>query len=425
MNLEPTNLLASGLDFVIFMIPIAAPIFLIILIWDFWTSYTKTKFINEKKWSLLRINPPAEVKKSPAAMELFLLSLYQAGGAANWWEEKMKGKFRTWFSLEIVSNEGEVSFYIHCESKLKTYIESQLYAQFPAIEIEEQEHDYAAGFTNDGDKYQMIAAELKLTKPDPYPIKTYIDYALDEEQDDEYKIDPITPVLEFLSTVEKENHVWIQIIVRAHKKEDPDPKKLFPSFSEKIDNWDKTAKDEIKKIIEETFHEFEEKDGTKRKVLAGTEGQKKIITALERSISKASFDTGIRLVYIAESDKFNSTNIGGMFGAFKQYNSPELNGFKLRTFTNFDFPWQDIFHNQRNKMRAEMLESYKRRQYFEREYYEKTGHFFIKSKTRPYFVLNTEELATIFHFPGKVSEAPSFAKVDSKKGAPPSNLPTE
>jgi hypothetical protein len=40
-------------------------------------------------------------------------------------------------------------------------------------------------------------------------------------------------------------------------------------------------------------------------------------------------------------------------------------------------------------------------------------------------ILNTEELATIFHFPIKVTGlvAPTMTRVESKKGGPPPNLP--
>ena len=39
------------------------------------------------------------------------------------------------------------------------------------------------------------------------------------------------------------------------------------------------------------------------------------------------------------------------------------------------------------------------------------------------FILNAEELATIYHFPGNVSVTPTLSKIASKKSEPPSNLP--
>ena len=40
------------------------------------------------------------------------------------------------------------------------------------------------------------------------------------------------------------------------------------------------------------------------------------------------------------------------------------------------------------------------------------------------FVLNTEELATIFHFPGQILKVPTLERIESKEASPPPNLPT-
>jgi hypothetical protein len=39
------------------------------------------------------------------------------------------------------------------------------------------------------------------------------------------------------------------------------------------------------------------------------------------------------------------------------------------------------------------------------------------------YVLNTEELATIFHFPTKEVKGPVVPRVEAKKGKPPATLP--
>jgi hypothetical protein len=39
------------------------------------------------------------------------------------------------------------------------------------------------------------------------------------------------------------------------------------------------------------------------------------------------------------------------------------------------------------------------------------------------FTLNTEELATIFHFPGRVSTTGTFERIQAQKAEPPANLP--
>ena len=64
-----------------------------------------------------------------------------------------------------------------------------------------------------------------------------------------------------------------------------------------------------------------------------------------------------------------------------------------------------------NKQKKKIFDAYVRRSYFYAPY-----------KAKP-FVLNSEELATIYHFPGGVAETPTFTRIESRKGEPPANLP--
>lgn len=404
------ELFIQAFDFLFFLVPIAVPLMLCYLLFHVYIDYNRTKYYNSLQWSLIEVVPSPDNVKSPAAMELFLLALYQTSGESTWIDRWVKGKVRTWFSLELVSLEGRIHFFIYCESKMQKYLESQIYAQYPGTEIKVAE-DYAAKFNTQD--YEIMAAELQLTKPDPYPIKTYIDYQLDKEQEEEFKIDPITPVLEFMNTIPQDNYVCMQILVRAHKDEDPDTSKLFPSFSKKIDNWKLTAKKEVETIKAKSFIDVDE-GGAKKKQNVQTDAQKRAIIALERSTTRYAFDTGIRLLNIGKKGSF-SNMYGLMLGMFKQYNSMDLNGFKPRVGTTFDYPWQDPLGWKLKKMRAELLEAYQVRDYFWKSDY--------KGDDRPFFVLNTEELATIYHFPGLVAQTPSITRVDSRKVTPPENLP--
>ena len=83
---------------------------------------------------------------------------------------------------------------------MRGLVESNLYGQFPNIEIH-QVPDYTAGITYDLNKYKFgKLAHLVLTKADGYPIKTYIDYGLDKDAKEEYKVDPLATVIEFLGS---------------------------------------------------------------------------------------------------------------------------------------------------------------------------------------------------------------------------------
>ena len=77
----------------------------------------------------------------------------------------------------------------------------------------------------------------------------------------------------------------------------------------------------------------------------------------------------------------------------------------------FDYPWQDYKDFRRNRLSRLVLMAYRRR-----------SAFYPPFKS-PTLVLNTEELATIYHLPGSVAATPGLERVPSKKGSAPTNLP--
>jgi hypothetical protein len=146
-----------------------------------------------------------------------------------------------------------------------------------------------------------------------------------------------------------------------------------------------------------------------------SEGERNVILALERATSKLAFNVGIRAIYIAKKDVFNTPfGIGGIIGNMKQFNSEGLNGFKPngdKWIAQFEYPWQDYKDIRRNMLSKRAIKAYKRRSYFYPPYQGKP------------LVMNTEELATIYHFPGSVSATPTLDRIPSKKGEAPANLP--
>ncbi|MFH1455240.1 MAG: hypothetical protein ABIF22_02900, partial [bacterium] len=157
-----------------------------------------------------------------------------------------------------------------------------------------------------------------------------------------------------------------------------------------------------------------------------TKGKQEVIAAIERSATKTPFDCMIRSIYITEKDAFLVPNIGGLIGSFKQYGSLNLNGFMPAFVSDTDdwkkdygriFPfYQNMLIKKVKKVKKSLLYSYKLRSFFQYPYKN-------YKKTKP-FVLTTEELATIFHFPsGMVSQTPTLQRVGSKKSEAPANLP--
>ena len=411
--------------FVFDFAPIWAPLLFGYAGWRGWMRFRRAKFLAEQEPVLLEIKVPREVSKSPAAMEMALNSLYATGGEGNVVEKYWKGGVRPWFSLELVSLEGRVKFFIWTWKGSVKNIQNNIYAQYPKTEVVEVP-DYTLAFLYDPDVADLYAAEFGLTKPDPYPIKTYIDYGLDKDPKEEFKIDPIAPVLEYLGGLGKGEQAWIQIIVRAHKKEDSKGGSFFDNFKsiedvldiwkktsehfEKTDKWKDAVKTEIKTIIDKRTLKGKSEDGKEGPIMF-TDLEKDMVSALQRSVTKLGFDAGIRAIYVAEKDYFNKAHKGALNGVLAQYNTSHLNGFKKMRGTGFDYPIQDPFNTRLPKMKREMFDAYRLRSFFHPPH-----------KRKP-FVLNVEELATIFHFPGGVVETPTFGRIESQKAEPPMNLP--
>jgi hypothetical protein len=382
--------------------PIWVPALLVVFLFRLWMLYIQTDFINKQATTLLEIKLPKEIDKSPLAMEVILAALYQSGNSTLI-EKYFGGKVRPWFSLELVSIEGQVHFFLWTWARYKNIIEAQIYAQYPTVEIYEVP-DYTLSVPHDPVGHPMWACEFKLTKPDPYPIKTYVDYGLHMNPKEEYKVDPIASMLEFLGSVGKGEQVWIQIVIQAHRKEKLKDGAIF----ERVD-WTEDAKNEVKKIVEDA--EVATSDEKVRTTLNLSQAQTDTINAIERSLNKFAFDTGIRGLYVAEKESFNGATIPALIGSFRQFSSQTLNGFKLAKVSDFEYPWQDFMRMRRNVLEQEMLSAFKKR------------GFFHSPHTRERFVLNTEEIATLYHFPGNVAQTPTFDRISSKKAEAPFNLP--
>ena len=77
----------------------------------------------------------------------------------------------------------------------------------------------------------------------------------------------------------------------------------------------------------------------------------------------------------------------------------------------FDYPWEDFRNIRKDYMKRKILAAYKNRSFFHPPYKKK------------HFVMSSEELATIFHLPGKAVETSSLNRVVSRKAEAPANLP--
>ncbi len=360
------------------------------LFWETWLNRVRARFLKGINWVLLEMMVPRDIAKSPKAMETVLTSLHSVY-AGNWLQRVKNGFLPWWYSLEIVSINGSVHFYIYAQAPYKNLVQSQIYAQYPDVEINEAE-DYTgvADFGNLND-WNVWGTELGFTKPDPYPIRTYVDFGLAETMTkEEQKVNPLVSFLEFLGSLKEGEQIWFQIMIRGAGKK-----------------W----MEEGKALISELMGRNRKVKEGESKAFVLSKTEQEITSAIGRSIAKLGFESGVRMLYIARKDIFNNVNKAALSGVINQYNAPDLNGFKSARTTS-PSPLGFILKARREAARKKVfVDAYRKRSYF-----------YIPYRRKP-VILNVEELATIYHFPGRVAETPTFGRVDAKKGEPPPTLP--
>lgn len=384
-----------------------SPFILGYILWELYMYYINYMWITAPRYVLLEIKMPKIINKSPKAMEVVFDNMHQTG-EGNLIDKYILGRVRSWHTLELVSIGGQVKFYSRMEVKYRAIFESAMYAQYPDVEIVEAE-DYTKKvpyLIPGNENWDLCGVEYKLTQPDAYPIKTYVDYGLDKDPKEEFKVDPLTPVIEFLGSMGPSEQLWIQISIMASKNRF----KVKGSWFKKQD-WTKDAKD----LITELKKEEKPKEG---QISVGSlklsPGERSVLEAVERGLTKYGFDCGIRTLYLAPKDKYKGINVPRMLSVFKQFGSTNLNGITpnyAAGFTSFDYPWQDFKGMRVRYRKKNMFDAYIRRSYF------------YQPHARTPFVLNTEELATLFHIPGEVAVTPTLERIPSRKAEPPANLP--
>ncbi len=405
-----------SLSLALFLAPLWLPVLLLSAAYKLWYILQQGVFISSQKYVLLEIKPPRNLVKTPLAMETFLTSLHLTGGESNWYA-RFWGGTRPFWSLEIASLEGQVHFYVWAREKLREIVEAQLYAQYPGVQVLEAP-DYTRLISGTVEDWGIWGCDYKQTAPDPLPIKTYVEYGLDKVQKEPEQVDPLSNLIEFMSSVGKGENIWLQIVIRAHKGEKYD--KL--NESGKPYTWVDEAKELIEKIRSETRDTYvdpvsgEERPGFPNP----TKGQSEKIAAMERNVSKLAFDVGARCIYFAKPKNFRTAVIPHMIALFKPFSSEGWNGLNstgwMKTFD--DFPWEIGVEKRKNRFRKRLVEVYRRRQFFHDPFYE--GGL-PKSKL---MVMSTEEIATIFHVPSSTVGAPGLARIQSATGEAPVNLPT-
>lgn len=380
-----------------------APFVLGFLLWKLWRELMLKKYLSAMNWVILEVKMPKDIKRSPLAMELMLNALYQTSSGP-WTDQLFKGRVQDWFTLEIVSIEGSIHFFIRTNVIYKNFIESQIYAQYPSAEVyEASDYTKKIKYSDNDSTWQPLAFEYQLKGKDYMPIATYVDFGLDKEGvKDEEKIDPLTTVLEFFGTCGKGEQLWLQIGVKVSSERYSKPGTWFGK-----QDWIAEGRAAV-----DTINTKYKKDAVSASELSMTQADKDTVKAILRNISKIGFDSGIRSFYwVKKGTNFDPSKAKGLVALFRPFQLGVSNLIAVEFGTTFDFPWQDFQGIRLLNLKRKVFNAYKRRSFFYPPYKKKL------------FVLNSEELATLFHFPGMVAETPTFGRIESRKGEPPVNLP--
>lgn len=385
-----------------------------------WMDFVNNNFWSKMQWVILEIIPPNDIEETPQAMEMIYDSFLGITKGINPIEEFVNGETRMYMSLELVSKEGEVHFYIRIAKQFKNLVESNIHAQYPTAEVRE-----VPDYVNDipkvipNKKWNLWGTDFKLTKPDMYPIKTYRWF---EESVTGKALDPLANIIESLGKIGPKQYFWLQFVIV------PQGDMQYEVGKEIVDKIAGRAKEPQKGFIEAILNDIVdvfkavftgiagnpvEFATTKEKAAETplefrlTPGEKDSLKALEENMAKNNFKTKMRMIYVGRREAFNKVIVGSFIGALSQFTN---------AYTNVVIPDNDsktfalhLFVDARTRYRQrKILRRYRSR-----------------NKDGKNFFLSSEELATLFHLPNMSVISPAVHKIETKTGAAPANLPIE
>lgn len=333
---------------------------------------TNKRTVNEviKDKVVLKIAVPRQNDKSPIAAEQLFSSLHGIG--AN------KKKSMDHISLEIAAGSYGIHFIVVVDRKFKGFTENQFYAQYPEAQISEI-GDYTNSFDNNS-RYEV--KEFGLGKPFYLPIKTFMSF----------EVDPLAAITSAVSSLKPGNEAFIQLVIRPVS-----------------DDWHKQGRDYV-----DAQRNKVDKEGKK----VGLEsGESEKLGQIERKSTKVGFQFVIRILSKCQDQVMAGRLVSEIEAAFGQYktglfnnigNPPGLKGWDLR-FKNLNDFFVHLFYGTTLSDRLSKVDKYKQR--------------FIDEMESD--IINTEEVASLYHLPNRSVETPNISWAEAKKLEFPLNIPTE
>jgi hypothetical protein len=264
------------------------------------------------------------------------------------------------FSFEIVGSKGFVHYYAAVPVSLVDVVQQAVVSAYPTARLEEvAEHNI---FSPVGKMSGTTGGELTLKENFAYPIETYMDL----------KRDAMQSLLNALSTLDKDDGAGIQILMRPA---DTSWRKRAQSFASKkrkgnerkkggaaVGEWSRQIAAALVKPPEEKSG----KGGDDKPQLSSHE--QTVLDAIDQKTAYPGYEVLIRVIASSNISQRAQTILSNIVASFALFDAPGRNGFK---FT----PSKDI----ESFVTAYIL------------------RFFPPESNQN--ILNSVELATIFHFP--------------------------
>lgn len=394
--------------------------------WLIWVYYRQILFSKTIKSVLLAIDIPRNNEVAMRSIENLFTYLGGAHEPTDLIEKYWLGMYQLGFSFEIISIEGYIQFLVKTPDIYRDIVESAIYSVYPDAEITEV-NDYTEGFPTKfpDEEYDVWGGEFILTKKDSYPIRVHRDFEQLVGKPETVFKDPMAALMDLYSSFKKGEHMWLQLIV-------------YPTGFE----WPQRGEQEISKIIGEKVAakstllnilfdlpvkllqeinviifgdiaaEKAKEEKLEFKMMNLKPVQKKQIEAIQNKMGKLGFECKLRFAYVAKKEVKNRPKaIGGLIGFIKQFTDLDLNGLKPDMEVTATTAHYFFTEYRKNIRKMKIMSAYK----------DRTG-----TRGRKRFILNTEELATLWHFPIEaVVRAPLIQKAPGRKAEPPMALPLE
>lgn len=356
------------------------------LVYLIWQNKRKTVYVQSVEHALLHIIVPKNNDKKELSAEQLFASLHNILRPNG--EIIKEGVVQEHMSFEIVSENNVISFYVWTPKHLKDYVESQIYAQYPQVQIKIEEDDYAKQELPEGNLVRNC--EINLTKDEIMPIRTFATF----------EVDPLAGITTVLSKLEENERLWVQILTRpvndswhtrsldyVESVKSGKPMNLMTHYRSRAAS---LPLELMVNFFKALFNPPQWSGGGDKKPELSP-GQTTINTAVEDKAKKLGYQVKIRVAYIGPDEQLAKQRLQALVGGFKQFNTINLNGFTNTPISNDPHDFN----------------AYRARLFADRGY-----------------ILNAEELASVYHLPHTSVETPNIAWTSTKVGEPPANLPT-